>query len=121
MTPMSSEANSPRSVVVAQVFPVKSERVDEFARHAERAFAEYRSMGANEVGVLTTLDVPNNYPNLPFRTDGPYLAWIGVVENDAILTTRLLPAALKNTDWLRVAPELIVLDPARRSRLRWLP
>lgn len=121
MTPMSSEANSPRSVVVAQVFPVKSERVDEFARHAERAFAEYRSMGATEVGVLATLDVPNNYPNLPFRTDGPYLVWIGVVENDAILTTRLLPAALKNTDWLRVAPELIVLDPARRSRLRWLP
>jgi hypothetical protein len=76
---------------------------------------------------LTTLDVPNNYPPLPFRTDGPFLVWLGAVENDASLNRRLRPAAeqaaerLIGTGLLRNAPELIVMDPTRRSRLRWMP
>jgi len=121
------ESEAARGVVVAQVFAVKPASIDEFAHHSGVAFADYRSKCVREAGVLTTLDVPNNFPRLPFRTDGPYLVWLGVIENDAILNTRLRPAAERAAEsllaagWLRSSPELIVMDPTRRSRLRWMP
>lgn len=121
------ENEAARGVVVAQVFAVKPAGIDEFSHHAEVAFADYRSKCVREAGVLTTLDVPNNYPRLPFRTDGPYLVWLGVLENDEILNARLRPAAeraaesLLATGLVRSSPELIVMDPTRRSRLRWMP
>jgi len=120
------EANAVRGAIVAQVFSVKPTRVDEFARHAEAAFANYRSQGAREAGVLTSLDVPNNFPRLPFRTDGPHLVWLGVLENDETLSARIRPsveradATLAATGLLRSPPELIVMDPTHRSRLRWI-
>jgi hypothetical protein len=70
-------------VVVAQIFAVRPDRVDEFAGLAEAAFAAYRAAGAREAGVLVTLDAPNNFPHLPIRTDGPFLVWLGVVADDA--------------------------------------
>lgn len=121
------EDGAARGVVVAQVFAVKPASIDEFAHHAELAFADYRSKCVREAGVLATLDAPNNFPRLPFRTDGPYLVWLGVLENDAALNTRFRPSAeraattLTATGLLRNSPELIVMDPTRRSRLRWLP
>ena len=94
---------------------------------AAETFAGYRAAGARPLAVLTTLDVPNNFPQLPFRTDGPYLVWLGMVESNAILDARLSAvasrgaAALERTELLRGSPEWIVLDPTPRSRLRWLP
>jgi hypothetical protein len=99
--------------------------VDAFAQHAEATFASYRAAGAREVGVLVTLDAPNNFPQLPVRTDGPYLVWLGIVKDNHTLDTRFTPLAersvqmLSATDLLRGAPELVILDPTRRSRLRW--
>jgi hypothetical protein len=116
-----------QGVGIAQIFAVKADRMDAVLDQAETAFAGYRDAGAREVGVLVTLDVPNNFPSLPFRTDGPYLVWLGLVEDDARLQTRLDPLlerssqSISNTGWLRGAPERVVLDPTRRSRLRWLP
>ncbi len=123
------ELRAARGVVVAQVFAVKpgASNVETFAAAAAETFAGYRAAGARPLAVLTTLDVPNNFPQLPFRTDGPYLVWLGVVESDAILDARLSAAAsrgaaaLKRTELLRDSPEWIVLDPTPRSRLRWLP
>lgn len=123
------EADTARGVVVAQIFAIKpgERNVETFAAAASKRFAGYRSAGARPLGVLTTLDVPNNFPQLPFRTDGPYLVWLGVVESDTILDARLSAvaaggaAALERTDLLRGSPEWIVLDPTPRSRLRWLP
>ncbi len=123
------ELHAARGVVVAQVFAVKpgASNVETFAAAAAETFAGYRAAGARSLAVLTTLDVPNNFPQLPFRTDGPYLVWLGVVESDAILDARLSAAAsrgaaaLKRTELLRDSPEWIVLDPTPRSRLRWLP
>ena len=72
-----------------------------------------------------TLDIPNSFPRLPFRTDGPFLVWLGILEDDQALA-RFEPvaqqsaAALSASGLLRGAPELAVLDPAARSRLRWL-
>jgi hypothetical protein len=77
--------------------------------------------------VLVTLDVPNNYPQLPIRTDGPFLVWLGVLKDNQMLENEFNPLAerslqsLSATGLIRGAPESVVLDPARRSRLRWLP
>jgi hypothetical protein len=77
--------------------------------------------------VLVTLDVPNNFPKLPIRTDGPYLVWLGILKDDAMLETRFAPLAerslqaLTATGLLRSTPEQVLLDPTHRSRLRWLP
>jgi len=113
-------------VVVAQIFTLKADSVDAFAKQAESAFAAYRSAGAHEAGVLVTLDVPNNFPKLPFRTDGPFLVWLGVLKDDQTLKTKLEPLAnhsaesLRASGLMRTATELVVMDPAPRSRLRWL-
>ncbi|MBW3567830.1 MAG: NIPSNAP family protein [Proteobacteria bacterium] len=120
------ERDGAQGIVVMQVFAVAQDSVDAFAERAENVFAEYREAGIREAGVLVTLDEPNNFPQLPVRTDGPYLVWLGIVKDEAMLKTfeatveRSL-AELETTALLRGEPELVVIDPARRSRLRWLP
>jgi hypothetical protein len=120
------ERKGAEGVVVAQIFAVKPNGVDAFARQAEEMFASYRVAGAREAGVLVTLDVPNNFPQLPVRTDGPYLVWLGIVKDSPTLDARFTPLAersspsLSATGLLRSAPELVILDPTRRSRLRWV-
>jgi flavin-binding protein dodecin len=121
-----AERKGAQGVVVAQIFAVKANSVDAFAQQAEATFAGYRAAGAREAGVLVTLDAPNNFPQLPVRTDGPYLVWLGIVKDNQALETQFTPLAerssqsLSATGLLRGAPELVVLDPTRRSRLRWL-
>jgi hypothetical protein len=122
-----TEPNGAQGIVVAQVFAVKANRAEDFAKAAETAFASYCAAGARQAGVLVTLDVKNNFPQLPIRTDGPYLVWLGVLKDNQMLETSFGPAAersllsLTATGLLRGTPELIVLDPTPRSRLRWLP
>jgi hypothetical protein len=119
------EGKGAQGVVVAEIFAVKPESVDTFAQRAEATFASYRAAGAREAGVLVTLDVPNNFPQLPVRTDGPYLVWLGIVRDNQTLEAKFAPLAersvesLSATDLLRGTPELVILDPTRRSRLRW--
>jgi hypothetical protein len=121
-----TERKGAQGVVIAQIFPVKADRVAAFAQQAEKAFAEYRALGAREAGILVTLDTPNNFPQLPVRTDGPYLVWLGIIRDNQTLDTRFTQLAerfsqsLSSTGLLRSAPELVILDPTRRSRLRWL-
>jgi len=120
------EGKGAQGVVVAQMFAVKPNSVDAFAQQAEATFASYRAAGAREAGVLVTLDVPNNFPQLPVRTDGPYLVWLGIVKDNQTLDSLFTPLAerssqsLSDTGLLRSAPELLMLNPTRRSRLRWL-
>jgi hypothetical protein len=123
--PIKEEKGS-RGLVIAQIFPVKPNSVDAFAQQAEETFASYRAAGVREAGVLVTLDVPNNFPQLPVRTDGPYLVWLGIVQDNKTLETQFGPLAersgepLSDTGLLRSAPELVILDPTHRSRLRWM-
>lgn len=120
------EGKGAQGVVVAQIFAVKPNSVDAFTRRAEEMFASYRAAGAREAGVLVTLDVPNNFPQLPVRTDGPYLVWLGIVKDNKTLETQFASPAERSmqpllaTGLLRTAPELLILDPTHRSRLRWL-
>ncbi len=122
-----SEASGAQGIVVAQIFAVKANSVEAFAKKAETMFASYRAAGAREAGVLVTLDVTNNFPQLPIRTDGPYLVWMGIFKDNRMLENEFAPVAerslpsLSETGLLRAAPELIILDPTHRSRLRWLP
>jgi hypothetical protein len=121
------EVKGAEGVVVAQIFPVKAGAVEAFALKAEETFAVYRIAGVREAGVLISLDVPNNFPQLPFRTDGPFLVWLGIIKDDNVRERQFHPLvesslpSLAATGLLRGAPELLVLDPTFRSRLRWLP
>ena len=119
------EAKGAQGLVIAQIFAVKPGSVDAFARQAEKVFAQYRAAGAHEAGVLVTLDVPNNFPKLPIRTDGPFLIWLGVLKDDQAFKTEFEPLANRSAEPLSAtgllrATELVVMDPAPRSRLRWL-
>ena len=122
-----TETNGAQGIVVAQIFAVKANSVEAFAKEAEITFASYRAAGAREAGVLVTLDVTNNFPQLPIRTDGPYLVWLGILRDNQTLENEFTPLAerslpsLSGTGLLRAAPEIVILDPTHRSRLRWLP
>lgn len=122
-----TESNGAQGVVVAQIFPVKPNSVEDFAKAAEPTFASYRDAGVRDAGILVTLDVNNNFPQLPVRKDGPYLVWLGILKDNDVLQSKLTPvmeraqAALAGTGLLRGAPEFVILDPTHRSRLRWLP
>jgi hypothetical protein len=117
-----------KGIVVAEVFAIKPEMVDAFLKEAEPLFENYGSTGVHEAAKLRTLDATtNNFPQLPVRTDGPFVVWIGVIKDDAAFEQQFAPAtkkaseALKSAGLLRGDPELIVMDPAARYRLRWLP
>jgi hypothetical protein len=121
------EPGGAHGIVVAIIFPIKPNGVEAFAKQAEAAFAGYRAAGARAAGVLVTLDAANNFPQLPVRTDGPYLVWLGRLKDNETLERELTPVvensipSLAATGLLRGAPEFVVLDPTPRSRLRWLP
>jgi hypothetical protein len=121
------ELNGAQGIVVAQIFAVKENGVDEFAKQVEPTFAKYREAGLREAGVLATLDEKNNFPGLPFRTDGPFLVWFGIIKDNEMLEISFNPLAKKSTEefasseLLRGSPELVIMDPTSRSRLRWIP
>ncbi|MGA7919891.1 MAG: hypothetical protein WCA38_09470 [Candidatus Acidiferrales bacterium] len=121
------EPTGAQGIVVAQIFAVKANSVEDFAKQAEPTFASYRDAGVREAAVLITLDVTNNFPQLPVRNDGPFLVWLGIVKDNQMLEndfTRLADQSTQSfssSGLLRSSPELVVLDPTPRSRLRWLP
>lgn len=63
----------------------------------------------------------------PFRTDGPYLVALHILRDQSVLEQTFDPLLARTKQeltaggMLRRAPEGLVLEPARRSRLRWLP
>ncbi|MBN8736188.1 MAG: NIPSNAP family protein [Xanthomonadales bacterium] len=120
------EAHGAHGVIVVQIFALKNGDEEAFVQRAQAAFKRYEGANVHPAGVLVTLDVPNNFPQLPIRTDGPFLVWLGVVEDDAALKDFEVQASgversLEATGMLRGAPERLVLDPTPRSRLRWWP
>jgi len=122
-----TEPTGAQGVLVAQIVTVKPNEVEAFAKEAEATFAAYRAAGVREAGVLVTLDVTNNFPQLPIRNDGPFLVWLGILKDNQMLGNDFTPLAerslqsLSATGLIRGTPELVILDPTHRSRLRWLP
>jgi len=121
-----TESAGAQGRVVAQIFAVKPGEVGAFTDHFARMFSAYASSGVRQAGLLATLDVPNNFPQLPVRTDGPFVVWLGIVPDPKALESSFLPLAKQNlkalTDsgLLRGEPEIVILEPTHRSRLRWL-
>ncbi|GAB3257531.1 NIPSNAP family protein [Chitinimonas naiadis] len=116
-----------QGVLVAQLFAVRQGGLEAAVEQAERYLSQYREVGAQECGLLVTLDAANNFPQLPVRSDGPYLLWLGLMPSVASVEQALKPLAAQATqaliraDRLRGTPELQVLQTTPRSRLRWLP
>jgi len=111
-------------IVVMQVFAVQPGKVDALAGRAEESFGAYRAAGAREAGVLVSLERPNNFPRHAARDDGPFLVWVGVVKDDAILNEVAALAgraatSLAASGLLRGDAEWVAIDPTSRSRLRW--
>jgi hypothetical protein len=115
------EPRGASGIVVAQLLPVVAGRETEVAAD----FARYRIDGVRPTGVLATLDVPNNFPQLPVREDGPWLVWLGIARDEEALghlqaAMAAVGRELADGGGLHGTPETIVMDPSPRSRLRWL-
>jgi hypothetical protein len=114
-------------VVVAVVYPIRPGEETKFLARSSVVFEPYRRVGLREVTVLRSLDANNPFPQLPLRTDGPFVVWLGVGPSRPDFETGVLPEidAIRTPDpaesALRSGPELVTLDPTRRSRLRWRP
>jgi len=119
------EPQGARGLAVAQLLQAAPGQADACARAAERWFDSYRGEGLVEAGVLATLDVANNFPRHPVRSDGHWLVWLGILRDDAALAA-LQPMlehaslALAGAGLLASPAEVVVLDPGQRSRLRWM-
>lgn len=122
-----AEPRGAQGVVVAEIYPVRKGDIQPFSERAMQAFSRYDVPGVRPAGVLVTLEGPNNFPLLPFRTDGPYLVALHILRDQSVLEKTfdpLLASAKKELEasgMLRRAPEVLVLDPTQQSRLRWLP
>jgi hypothetical protein len=115
-----------KGIVIAQIFSIKPDSMELFAELGRPIFAEYGSVGVHPVGLLVTLDAPNNFPQLPIRTDGTFLVWFAVAKDEEMLRkfearVEETRSALRETGLLVGDPELVVMQPTVRSRLRWLP
>lgn len=120
------EVDGMKGVALAHIFPIKTGSLKEFMRHAEGEFAAYGSAALRETGRFVTSDVPNNFPQHPVRMDGPFVVWFGIARDDATMeefrgVAVRAAKSLEGTNLLRGTPELVILDPTSRSRMRWLP
>lgn len=111
-------AGDAQGIVVAHILHVRPGLLGECARTADARFAAYHGRGVVEAGVLVTHGERRPAP-------AQALVWLGVVCDDAALAG-LRPAlddaagALAASGMLAAPGEVLVLDPCRRSRLRWV-
>jgi hypothetical protein len=122
-----TEKNGGMGIAVAQILSLKNQPDDALSAKLRSRFSSYRVPGVREAGILITLDAPNNFPQLPVRNDGPFLVWLGILRDEESLKEGFTAAAqrvgetLASEELLRDPPELLVLEPTPRSRLRWFP
>ena len=122
-----TEKNGVMGIAVAQIFSLKNQPDEALSAKLRSAFSSCYVPGVREAGILVTLDAPNNFPQLPVRNDGPFLVWLGILRDEESLKESFTPAAqrvaetLASEKLLRDTPELLVLEPTPRSRLRWFP
>lgn len=114
------EPDGAQGAAVAMLFSVQPGALERFAELAAPAFAAWQAQGWQQAALLATLDMPNNFPQLPVRGDGPHLVWLGIAPPG--MAAPALPALAGDAQaCLRAAPECILLRPTQRSRLRALP
>jgi hypothetical protein len=119
-----AEPRGAQGIVAAQIFKLREDARDAFLLKAAECFDNYHGDGVTEAGILKTLDIPNNFPQHPIRTDGTYVVWLGLLRDQRALDA-LAPAldaaaaTLAASGMLEGPTELVILDPCQRSRLRW--
>jgi len=112
------EPDGAQGEAAALLCAIRPGQLERFAEQAEPAFAAWRTAGWRDAGTLATLEMPNNFPQLPVRGDGPHLVWLGsAAPGTPPPAWDLLSEAAR--DLLREPPEPILLRPTQRSRLRW--
>ena len=121
-----AEPGGAKGVVIGLLFAVRADQLEGFIAQAESALSHLASSDVHEAGLFVTLNERNNFPQLPVRTDGPWLLWLAIVKDNASVANlepaiSRVKAALLATGALQGEPESMILDPSRRSRLRWLP
>jgi hypothetical protein len=112
------EPDGAQGLAVAQLLPCPPGRLEECAHAADPWFARYNGRGMIEAGILASLDEAGDEP--------AWLVWLGLLRDDAALAAlrpqcQACADALAAAGLLAGAPELLVLAPAPRSRLRWAP
>lgn len=111
------EPGGAQGEAAALLCAVRPGQLERFAELAAPAFAAWGEAGWRDAGTLVTLEMPNNFPQLPVRGDGPHLVWLGIAAPGSPPPAwELLGDA---GDLLRGPPEPILLRPTPRSRLRW--
>ncbi len=119
-----AEPGGASGVAAALIFPVHLGHVQEFARDVQAGLAPSEAAGFVTRGccIRSTL---NNFPQLPIRTDGPFVVGLGVMHDERVLQNRFLPLERRVEGWLEQSPflngppEPVILTATRRSRLRW--
>ena len=121
------EPQGAQGIVVAEIYAVKKGDIQPFSERALKAFSRYEVPGVRAAGVLVTLDAPNNFPQLPVKTDGPYLVALHILRDESVRKDTFAPLLARTTQELTASgmlqrtPEVLVLDAEHNSRLRWLP
>ncbi|MDT8067246.1 MAG: NIPSNAP family protein [Terriglobia bacterium] len=120
------EATGMRGVAVAQIFPIKPGTLKAFMQKAENQFSSYESTSLRGAGLFVTSDMPNNFPQHPVRSDGPFVVWFGIAQDDEVAdrfreAAEKVAKAMEGTNLLLGEPEVVILEPTSRSRMRWLP
>ncbi len=125
--PPNSATSEPRALFVAHIYtferPVDSAFIELFER---AAVPELKAAGIPVLATYVTESAPNSYPQLPVRTDRVFV-WFTRFADRTDYDSRM--AALRSSArWNRVAerlqnkvksaPEVLLLQPTRRSLLR---
>ena len=120
-----AEPHGAQGIGVAHLLKLAPQARAAASAAAQACFGAYQGRGVTELGILETLDLPNNFPRHPIRSDGHYLLWLGMLRDEAALAglrpqCTAAAQALAAAGMLDGDAELIVLDPGARSRLRWM-
>ena len=121
------EPRGAQGIVVAEIYAVRKGDIQPFSERALKEFSRYQVAGVRAAGVLVTLDAPNNFPQLPVKTDGPYLVALHILRDESVLEDTFDPLLARTkqeltaSGMLQRAPEILVLHTEHNSRLRWLP
>jgi DNA-directed RNA polymerase subunit H (RpoH/RPB5) len=111
-----AEPGGAQGIAVVHIFRVAPGMLEACASAADACFLGYTGHGVTEAAILAT----------PLQDGAPIsLVWIGMLRDEATLAA-LRPrfdaaaARLAEAGLLDGAAELLVMDPGKRSRLRWL-
>jgi hypothetical protein len=101
------QARSWRAIVLPLAEPADAALRDWLGGHW---LPTLRRAGAEDLALFETEPAPNNFPQLPVRTDGPVIVALAAWPRD-----EPVPALAALAPWLRAEPLVLKLQPTARS------